>query len=129
VSRNIEQQSVEDIKLLPMESDNHADTHCAGRNCRIEYYTNQSCSVAPFLGEYDALDDVPICSALTAVTLDTGETIILRLGQSLDFHTRMDKTLINPNQVRSFGILLCDDPTDPYRELGIHSLMSILLSP
>jgi hypothetical protein len=71
VSRNIEQQSVEDIKLLPMESDNHADTHYAGRNCRIEYYTNQSCSVAPFLGEYDALDDVPICSALTAVTLDT----------------------------------------------------------
>jgi hypothetical protein len=106
VSRNIEQQSVEDIKLLPMESDNHADTHYAGRNCRIEYYTNQSCSVAPFLGEYDALDDVPICSALTAVTLDTGETIILRLGQSLDFHTRMDKTLINPNQVRSFEILL-----------------------
>jgi hypothetical protein len=81
ISRNIEQQSVENIKLLPMESDNHADTHCIGWNCRIEYCTNQSCSVASFLGEYDALDDVPICSSLTAVTLDTGETIILHLGQ------------------------------------------------
>ena len=108
-----------DTLPLPFESDNHADTHCAGSNCRIEYYTNQSCSVAPFLGEYDALEDVPICSALTAATLDTGETIIIRLGQSLDFHTLMNKTLINPNQIRSFGLLLCDDPTDPYRNLGI----------
>jgi len=114
----IEWRSI-DIEPLPLESDNHADTHCAGKNCRVEYYTNQSCAVSPFLSEYDALDDVPICSALTATTLDTGETIILRLGQSFDFHTRMDKTLINPNQVRSFGILLCDDPTDPYRNLGM----------
>jgi hypothetical protein len=114
----VEWQSI-DVEPLSLESGNHADTHCAGRNCRVEYYTNQSYTVSPFLGAYDALDDIPICSALTATALDTGKTIILCLGQSLDFHTRMDKTLINPNQVRSFGILLCDDPTDPYRTLGI----------
>ena len=31
----------------------------------------------------------------------------------------MKKSLLNPNQCRSFGIKLCDDPTDPYRSLAI----------
>ena len=31
----------------------------------------------------------------------------------------MDKSLINPNQCRSFGVGVCDDPTDPHRELGL----------
>ena len=30
----------------------------------------------------------------------------------------MKKSLINPNQCRSFGIPTCDDPTDPHRTLG-----------
>jgi len=31
----------------------------------------------------------------------------------------MEHSLINPNQIRATGIKLCDDPTDPYRDLGI----------
>jgi len=31
----------------------------------------------------------------------------------------MNKTLLNPNQLRAFGISVCDDPTDEYRPLGI----------
>ena len=30
----------------------------------------------------------------------------------------MNKSLINPNQCRAYGIPTCDDPTDPYRSLG-----------
>jgi hypothetical protein len=30
----------------------------------------------------------------------------------------MDKSLINPNQCRAYGIGVCDDPTDPYRQIG-----------
>ena len=47
-----------------------------------------------------------------------GETVVLIFGQGLWFGDRMDRSLINPNQCRSFGVGVCDDPTDPYRELG-----------
>jgi hypothetical protein len=45
--------------------------------------------------------------------------VILRLGQCLDFHKKLHKTLINPYQLRAFGISVCDDPTDEHRQLGI----------
>jgi len=31
----------------------------------------------------------------------------------------MKNSLINPNQVRAFGISLCNDPTDPHCHLGM----------
>ena len=48
-----------------------------------------------------------------------GETLILMFGQGLWFGDRMQRSLINPNQCRAFGIKICDDPTDPHRDLGI----------
>ena len=104
--------------VLPSEIDNHADTHCFGQNFIPFTWTDLVCSVSPFLGEYDATENVRICSGATAYTTAEGETIILIFGQGLWFGERMDKSLINPNQCRSFGIGVCDDPTDPYRQLG-----------
>jgi hypothetical protein len=87
----------------------------------VEYYTGEECSVSPFLDEYAEQDNIRICTAITATALlKTGETILLRMGQCLDFHDRMQKTLLNPNQIRHHGLQLCDDPTDPNRALGIH---------
>ena len=63
---------------LPCEIDNHADTTCFGKNFRAIYFTSEICSVSPYLSEYDSLDDVPICTAVTAVELDSGETIMTR---------------------------------------------------
>jgi hypothetical protein len=109
-----------DVIILPTEIDNHADTTCAGRNCRIESYTTYECTVSPFLEEYQEQQNVRICTALTAAVVpSTGETVILRLGQCLDFHDKLPKTLLNPNQLRAFGISICDDPTDKHRPLGI----------
>jgi hypothetical protein len=109
-----------DVTLLPTEIDNHADTICAGRNCRIESYTPYECSVSPLLEEYQEQQSVKICTALTAASIpSTGETIILRLGQCLDFHDKLHKTLLNLNQLCAYGISVCDDPTDEHRPLGI----------
>lgn len=109
-----------EVLPLPTEIDNHADTTCIGRNCRIESYTSYECTVSPFLEEYQEQLNVRICTTLTAATIPrTGETVILRLGQCLDFHEKLNKTLINPNQLRAFGINVCDDPTDEHRPLGI----------
>ena len=107
------------VDPLPCEIDNHADTTCFGKNFRVTSFTSEVCSVSPFLSEYDSLTDVPICTAVTAVDLESGETIILEFGQGLWFGDRMDHSLINPNQCRSFGIPLCDDPTDQHRTLGL----------
>jgi len=107
------------IDPLPCEIDNHADTTCFGKNFRVVSFTSEVCSVFPFLPEYDSVTDVPICTAATAVDLESGGTIILEFGQGLWFGERMEHSLINPNQCRSFGISICDDPTDQHRRFGI----------
>ena len=100
--------------------DSHADTHCFGSNFVPFSWSGLVCSVTPFLAEYDSLEDIQICSAATAVTLDTGVTVLLIFGQGLWFGDRMKKSLINPYQCRSFGVGVCDDPTDPVRDLGFY---------
>ena len=111
----------EDVHWDPADTDvdNHADTHVFGKNFRPIYFTSEVCSVAPFLDEYQEQEDVQICTAATAFDTTHGETIILRFGQGLWFGNRMEKSLLNPNQCRFFGIPVCDDPTDPYRQIGI----------
>ncbi|GFH56846.1 hypothetical protein CTEN210_13322 [Chaetoceros tenuissimus] len=104
---------------LPTEIDNHADTICFGKNFRPVYFTSQVCTVSPFLDLYDSRQDVPICTGVTAVDLNDGATILLEAGQGLYFGNEMDRSLINPNQLRAFGIPVCDDPTDQHRKLGI----------
>jgi len=103
---------------LPTESDNHADTSCLGANFRILNYTNLTCTVTPFLDDLDAAHQIPIGQGATAWDSPDGLTYILVIGQGLCFGERMKYSLINPNQCRSFGISVCDDPCDPYRALG-----------
>ena len=103
------------------EIDNHADTCCFGRNFLPLYFTGQVCEVQPFLEEYESVHDVEVCSAATAFDdPETGSTVILVFNQGLWFGPKMSHSLINPNQCRSFGISLCDDPFDPYRKLSIY---------
>jgi len=99
---------------LPCEIDNHADTTCFGKNFRVIYFTSEVC-----ISEYNSVNHIPICTAATAVELDSSETIILEFGQGLWFGDRLNHSLINPNQCRSYGISLCDDPTDPNRDIGM----------
>ena len=75
--------------------------------------------MSPFLPEYAEHINVPICTCVTAFTLDSWEVVILDFGKGLWFGNRMEKSLINPNQCRKFGIQIFDDLTDPHRNLGI----------
>ena len=56
--------------------------------------------------------------AATTWTSHTGQVYILVFGHGLWFGDRMDRSLINTNQCRSYGISLCDNPTDPHQTLG-----------
>ena len=107
------------IDPLPSEIDNHADTTCFGKNFRVISFTSEVYRVSLYLSESDSKTDIPICTAATAVDMDSGETIILEFGQGLWFGDRLNHSLINPNQCRSYGISVCDDPTDQNRDIGM----------
>jgi Reverse transcriptase (RNA-dependent DNA polymerase) len=94
-----------------MELDSHADTVVLGRNCTILSYTGRECDVSPYTDFYDAIKGVPIVSGASAWTCQTtGETFILVFHEALWMGDTMDHSLVNPNQLRHFGITVQDNP-------------------
>lgn len=101
-----------------IELDTHADTCVLGVNFIIMEYSGRVCDVYPYSQEYEAITDVPIVRGATAVqNQETGETIILIVNEGLWFGDKMDHSLINPNQLRHFGVDVCDNP---YTEGGMY---------
>ena len=78
--------------------------------------------MSPLIPEYAEHTNVPICTGVTDLTLDSGEVVILEFGKGLWFGNKMEKSLINPNQCQKFRIKICNDPTDPHRNMGIEAL-------
>ncbi len=92
----------------------------AGPNFIIDEYTGEHCDVTPYSNEYKPITDVPIVNASTAYTNpDTGETLILRFNQVLWYGGKIQMSLINPNQMRHYGLVVSDDPTDYDRTFGV----------
>jgi Reverse transcriptase (RNA-dependent DNA polymerase) len=102
------------------EMDSHADTCVAGPNFMILEFTGEQCDVTPYTSDYQPITNVAVVNAVTAFTdASTGVTVILRFNQVLWYGKRMKMSLINPNQLRHFGIAVSDDPTDKTRPFGI----------
>ena len=61
-------------KVIWRESDtemnNNANIHCFGANFRPISFTSEECNVSPFFPEYAYQMNVPICTGVTALTLD-----------------------------------------------------------
>ena len=103
------------------EIDNHADVTVVGSNFTPLEFTGECYNVNPFVDSYEPIPNVPVATAATAfVNPENGKTIILIFNQVLWMGEKMLHSLICPNQVRMAGVLLCDDPFDPYRQLGMH---------
>ena len=64
---------------------------------------------------------IPIVSGATAYDHHDGHTYILVLHESLYYGTQLDHSLINPNQVRHYGIDLWDNLYDKERGLNIQT--------
>jgi hypothetical protein len=104
-----------------LEIDNHADTHALGRNFSVLSFTGRICDVSPFVDHYKPTRGIEVVSAATAWDdPETLETIILVFHEALWMGDMMEHSLINPNQCRSYGISVCDDPYDKNRFLGMH---------
>jgi hypothetical protein len=101
------------------ELDNRADTCCASVNFRPLEFNGMSCSVTPFHTDYPSMEQIPVVTCATAVDMLDGSTIILIIHEALYFGAGMDHSLINPNQIRTTGIPVNDNPFDKSRPFGI----------
>ena len=80
----------------------------------MSQYTARTADVYAYSGSYAPIQNVPIVTGVTAYddTL-TGETYILVFNESLYYGLKLNHSLINPNQLRHYGIK-CND--NPYEE-------------
>ena len=104
------------------ELDTHADTCCAGANWTILELTGEVCEVTPFLDSYHPKQQVPLARCATVWTdPDTSTEYLLVCDQMLWFGDALRNSLINPNQIRSYGLLVNDDPFTSDDDFGISS--------
>lgn len=104
------------------ELDSHADTCCAGRNCKLIAETNLTVSVAPYSNKYKPIQNVPIVTAATAYDMpDSDVTYILIMNQALWFGSKLDDTLLCPNQIRANGNKVDDTPRQ-FSDVSDHSI-------
>ena len=91
--------------------DTHADISCVGKHARVLcYHEGQFCDVQPFHDSYDPLQGIKTCDAIFAYDSPTGETLIIRINQCLDFTSEMEHSILCTNQVRDHGIIVEDIP-------------------
>ena len=77
--------------VLPMESDNRADTDCFGANLRPMMCTRKQCNVSQFLTEYSGQNDVPIVTGVTDFDTKNGKTYLIVFGQRIWFGNQIRK--------------------------------------
>ena len=104
------------------EMDTHADTCCAGSNWSLLETTGEFCEVSPFLGTYEPVSEIPLARCCTVWTDQSNSSEhLLVADQMLWFGTKLPNSLINPNQLRAYGLIVNDDPFDNTRQFGIDS--------
>ena len=92
-----------------IELDTHADTFVAGRNCLAMHFTERICDVMPYSDEYAPKTGIPIVQAATGYTNASGQRSILIFNEAL-WMPELENSLMNPNQLRHFGIEVQDNP-------------------
>ena len=102
------------------ECDTNADTCCLGKNFVVLHATFRTADVYAYDTSIRPIENVPIVTGATAYDDPiTNQTYILVFNESLYYGERLDHSLINPNQVRSFGIPFWDNPFDSAHDLSI----------
>ena len=96
-----------------IELDTHADTTVLGSNCVVLSYTGKECEVSPYSSQYEAVQNVPVVTEATVWTnAADGTAYLLIFHESLWMGDKLDHTLVNPNQLRAYGVSVQDKPFD-----------------
>ena len=110
------------------ECDTNADCGVAGKNMIPLEFTTRSADVTGFSNDLGTMKDIPIVTAATAYTCtNTGQVFILVFHEFLWYGGRMDHSLINPNQLRSYGVPVWDNPFDTSHPTQIEINDSIVI--
>ena len=112
ISSSSSQSSRPKVFHAKCEFDSHADTTVAGRNFIVTNYIGKECDVHAFSDDCTVIKNVPLARVATAwQSPETAQTYILVINEALWMGDTMDMSLINPNQLRNYGIHIQDDPT------------------
>ena len=75
------------------------------------HYTKRKCDISPYRDHYTSIKNVSIVQGATAYQSPyTGQVYILILNEALWMGDSMKHTLINPNQLRHYGVKVQDNP-------------------
>ena len=78
--------------------DTPIDMCCVDQNITPVGFTGDECTVSPYNDEYEPIENVNIWLDVTAVNnIDTGQTNIYYVNQSLYFVDSIANSLLNPN--------------------------------
>ena len=103
------------------ECDTNADTCCLGKNFVILHHSYCTADAYAYDSSIKPVENVPIVTGATAYDdAKSGDTFILVFHESLFYGTKLDHSLLNPDQVRSYGIPFWDNPFDMDRSLSIN---------
>ena len=74
-------------------------------------FTGRECEVSPYADSYEIIKKVPIVTGAIGYTFQiSGKRLILIFNEALCLGDQIKHTLLNPNQLLSFGMLVKDDP-------------------
>ncbi len=113
------------------ECDTNANTCCLGRNIIVLNSTFRTADVYAYDTSIQPLDNVPIVTGATAYDdATTRRMFFLVFHEALYYGERLDHSLINPNQLRAYGVPFWGNPYDSDHRLSIkvHSDLTIPLS-
>ena len=102
--------------------DSHADTCCLGQNFNILNESSCVYDVLPYNNKYSDVTNINILSEASVYTHPvTHTTYTLIIHDALFFGNYLKYSLINPNQLRNFGLQAQDNPYN--EELPISVLL------
>ena len=102
------------------ECDANADTCCLGPNFVVLHHTFRRADMYAYDSSIKPIENIPIITRATDYDNPvTRDAFILVVHISLYYGKKLDRSLINPNQVRSYGIPFWDNPFDAAHLLSI----------
>lgn len=105
------------------ELDTHADTIVGGANTVLLEASGETATVHSFSDDRKPFSDVPIGTIATSwVDPKTSEVYLLVMHEALYFGDNLDHSLICPNQLRSYGIVVDDTPSQ-FDPQSTHSIV------
>ena len=97
-----------------IELDTHANTTMLGSNCVVLSYTGKEYKVSPYSSQYEAVQNVTVVTgAMVWTNAADGTAYLLIFHESLWMCDKLDHTLVNPNQLRAYGVSVQDNPLPP----------------